>query len=217
MEYSSYRYLWPPRPEEAVAPTSLAMFEPMRWWAQAKMDGTNCTVYVPPAKGDDAFAMGRAGADNRLVWQPGERWRTFESYLPGKGWYAFQGELLHTRGVGVRDTIFLFDLLVDDGEYLIGTTYAERYHRLATLCGNVGAEPWVEDTHMVITPGVWLATNRARAFSEWFAAIRNLPGKPPVEGLVFKNPNGKLAPCTRAVSNAVWQRKCRRPTDHLSF
>lgn len=215
MRYDRYRYLYPPRPETAAAPTTLSSYEAQGWWAQAKMNGTNTTLYVPPDR--KSFAMGRQGPENRIGWQPGDRWASFQHSLPGAGWYVFVGELLHSKGVGVRDTLYLFDILVDDGEYLVGATYRQRSHRLAALCKLFAAEPWVEHTHQVIAPGVWLAASHGHSFAKWFAAIRNLPGKPPVEGLVFKDPRARLLLCGTATANAKWQHKCRRATDHLSF
>jgi hypothetical protein len=217
MRYDSYRYLFPPRPERAGAPNTLSVYEAQGWVGQAKMNGTCCTIYVPPVKGRRSFAMGRHGPENRLQWQPGESWQNFQSHLPGTGWYVFVGELLHDKGVGVRDTFYIFDMLVEDGEYLIGTTFRDRYARLAKLCAATPGERSVEHTHTVITPGIWLATNHAHSFTAWHESIRNMPGKPPIEGLVFKRPDAKLLPCGRASANASWQAKCRRASDHLSF
>ncbi len=214
MRYDSYRYLWPPRPETAAAPNTLPLYERQGWWAQAKMNGTCTTIYVPPDR--KTFAMGRHGPDNRIGWQPGERWAAFQRTLPGQDWYVFVGELLHTKGVGVRDTVYLFDLLVDDGNYLVGVTYHARWARLERLCEAFPAAT-TEDTHQVVTPGIWLAANHQHGFRDWFGSIRAIPGKPPVEGLVFKDPDAPLRICSRATANAIWQHKCRRETDHLSF
>lgn len=212
MKYESYRYLWPPRPVIKIAPTDLGVIEGMGWWGQAKMNGTCCTLYVPPKSMDErSFAMGRHGPGNRLDWQPGSAWMTFADTLKG-GWHVFVGELLHSKGVGVRDTVVLFDLLVAEGEYLVGMSYADRFAKLTELLNNF-AEPWLEATHREYNDGVWLIENRARAFREWFDA----PAHPMVEGLVFKQKNAGLRLCARANSNAAWQVKCRRPKANVSF
>jgi hypothetical protein len=215
MKFSEYRYLYPPRPETAASSPTLHVYEAQGWLAQAKMDGTNCTIYVPPDR--KSFAMGRHGPDNRLQWQPGARWDAFQAHLPGKGWYVLVGELLHSKGVGVRDTVYLFDMLVANGEYLIGETYRDRYRRLEQLCRAMSGECFFEFTHTVVMPGVWLAVNRARGFPAWFTAIRNMPGKPAIEGLVLRQPDAKLLPCIKASANAKGLHKCRVATKHLSF
>lgn len=216
MKYTEHRYLWPPRPETKIAPTDLQLIEGMSWWAQAKMNGTCCTIYVP-ARGSDAeavhgsLAMGRHGPDHILDWQPGAAWKAFADTLKG-GWHVFVGELLHTKGVGVRDTIVLFDLLVEDGEYLVGESYRERMARLTRMLDHY-CEPWKEATHRAYNDGVWLIESRGRAFRQWFDA----PSHPMVEGLVFKNPNAKLRLCSRPTANAGSQVKCRKPKANVSF
>ena len=212
MKYDSYRYLWPPRPDQKVAPTDLHHLQQMRWWGQAKMNGTLCTIYVPADASEPPVAMGRHGPDNRLVWQPGSAWGAFSDTL-APGWHVFVGELLHSKGVGVRDTIVLFDLLVEDGEYLVGMSYRDRHHRLAALLNFYNSDPCIELTHREYNEGVWLIENRARMFKEWFDA----PAPAMVEGLVFKNPDAPLKLCSRAASNSAWQYKCRRPKANLSF
>lgn len=217
MKYLEYRYLFPPRPDTAAAPTTLNQYQDRGWLAQAKMNGTCCTIYVSST--GTSFAMGRHGMSNRLVWQPGEKWQEFQRHLPGKGWYVFVGELLHSKGVGVKDTIYLHDLLVDDGEYLVGETYVDRYERLLALCNNM---PDVEVSlsefvsHIVVTPGVWLAVNHREGFREWYNDINKLAGHA-IEGLVFKQPHSKLLPCGTPSANSKWSNKCRRTTKHLSF
>jgi hypothetical protein len=216
MRYNEYRYLYPPRPATAVAPVTLAAFEGDNWLAQAKMNGTCVTIYVPPNR-EETFAMGRHGPANRLVWQPGKRWTSFQRHLPGDNWYVFVGELLHSKGVGVRDTVYLFDLLVDNGVYLIGEPYIDRLLRLAQICGaeNVLGRA---GTHSVILDGVWLARSRLSRFGPWFGELAQQGDKPAVEGLVLKNPQSRLKPCSTAAANStVGQFKCRLATNSLSF
>jgi hypothetical protein len=217
MKYDSYRYLWPPRPETKIAPTDLGVIETMGWWGQAKMNGTCTTIYVPAWKERESanggsLAMGRHGPGHRLDWQPGAAWEAFADTL-ASGWYVFTGELLHSKGVGVRDTIVLFDLLVEDGEYLVGLSYAERFRRLERLLDGYNRDPRRELTHREYNENVWLITNHARAFRDWFAA----PAPDMVEGLVCKDKNAKLRLCSRPTANAGWQVKCRKPKANVSF
>ena len=72
-------------------------------------------------------------------------------------------------------------------------------------------------THKVVSDGVWLARNHSHSFAAWFAAIKDLPGKPPIEGLVFKDPTAKLWLCVKQTANVIGQAKCRRPAANLSF
>lgn len=208
MIYTEYRYLYPPRPERAIAPTNLAQIEAMGWWGQAKMNGTCCTIYVSPER--QSVAFGRHGVEHRLDWQPGPRWDAFVSTLPGKGWYVFVGELLHSKVKGgPRDTVYLFDILVNDSHYLIGKKYRDRYCKLQDLCDVDSSD----QIYSVVTPGVWIANNQTTDFGKLFAN----PHENAVEGLVFKNPEASLLTCGRATSNQSWQVKCRYAKANLSF
>ena len=213
MKYTEYRYLWPPRPDRKIPPTNLDQLERMRWWGQAKFNGTLCTMYVTPD--GDTLAMGRHGPDHKLAWQPGPAWQAFVNTL-APGWHVFVGELLNDKVKGgPRGVIVLFDMLVEDGEYLVGTTLRERFHRLTEMLNLYNRDARLELTHREYNEGVWLVENRARAFTEWFAALDRAPDM--IEGLVFKSPDGRLQPCGRSASNSAWQVKCRRPTANKSF
>jgi len=156
--------------------------------------------------------MGRHGPDHVLDWQPGASWQAFEATLDG-GWHVFVGELLHSKGVGVKDTIVLFDMLVEDGDYLVGKTLYDRFNRLERLLKAYNSEPQIELTHREYNQGVWLVENRARAFRLWFDA--EAPAM--VEGLCLKDKNAKLRLCSKASANAGGQVKCRKPKANVSF
>jgi hypothetical protein len=214
MRYDSYRYLWPARPERAIPPAILQETEDKGWWAQPKLNGTNVTLYVPPwwQRKSSTLARGRHGDERLKWWHPGARWEAFVERLPTpSGWYVFQAELLHTKGTG-RDTLYVYDLLVDDCDYLVGATLRERYQRLAALCGtpvDSRGKPWFE-----VSDGVWLAATFDWGFTALFDRLRS---DQRIEGLVMKNPNAKLALCSRETSNSSWQVKCRYPKTNLSF
>jgi hypothetical protein len=218
MKYESFRYLWPPRPETKIAPTDLGVIESMGWWGQAKFNGTCTVIYVPaatepfPGGSRGSVAMGRHGPDHVLDWQPGASWQAFEATLDG-GWHVFVGELLHSKGVGVKDTIVLFDMLVEDGDYLVGKTLYDRFNRLERLLKAYNSEPQIKLTHREYNQGVWLVENRARAFRLWFDA--EAPAM--VEGLCFKDKNAKLRLCSRSSANSGGQVKCRKPKANVSF
>lgn len=213
MLYADYRYLYPPRPSLAIAPATIRQCEDWGWLAQAKMNGTCAVIYVAPDR--TSIAMGRHGPTNRLDWQPGERWNAFARSLPGQGWYVFVGELLHSkvRG-GPRDTVYLFDILVSDGEYLVGKKLALRYNLLNALCGFMSKDQWEQTSYYrVVSDGVWLASNRYEGFGNLFMSISD----PAVEGLVLKSPESPLMLCARQSSNDNWQVKCRYAKANLSF
>jgi hypothetical protein len=65
--------------------------------------------------------------------------------------------------------------------------------------------------------GVWLATCVNKGLRSWYDRISKLPRSSGIEGLVLKDPNARLRPCSRATSNSHGMAKCRIPKANLSF
>jgi hypothetical protein len=206
VRYSHYSYLWPPRPELAVPPTMLGFYQKRRWTAQYKKNGTCSVIFVTPEK--RVVAKTRHNDDHK-AWAPSPATTTAFSSLPGPGWYVLVAELLHSKGVGVRNVNYVHDVLVADGKYLVGTTYRERHDLLTRLF--VSRE--VAHSHYVVDDHTWVARNFDVGFSKMFEEISLKED----EGLVLKNGTAKLAVCSRPTANSSWSVKCRRPTKNYSF
>ena len=58
--------------------------------------------------------------------------------------------------------------------------------------------------------------SRAHCFTDGFAGVWNSLAKLD-EGIVFKDPAAKLAPCVTQLSNGTWQVKVRRPHSNYAF
>lgn len=208
MSFDAYQYLWPPRPEQAIPKTLLSYYEKQRWIAQVKKNGTCTVLYVRPDK--QVIVKTRHKTDHKL-WTPSEEFCSQFESLPGNGWYVFAGELLHSKTKHIKDTIYLFDLLVDDGIYLVGATLQARLKRLYALFPT--RVNTITNSHYIIAPKLWLAATIVKNFSERFAALC----MPEDEGLVVKDPRAKLKLCVKATANAGSQVKCRKPTKNYSF
>src|ERR1700756_4000556 len=128
MEYDSFAYLTPPRTEAKIPPSLLSMYEEGGWLAQVKKNGTNSVIFVPPTR--EPFAYNRHG-ERHKAWEFDAESARFFKKLPGRNWYVFNAELLHSKvSGGPRNTNYLHDVLVYDGTYLLGRTYLERYNLL---------------------------------------------------------------------------------------
>jgi hypothetical protein len=243
MRYDSFAYLWPPRPDQPIPQTLLPYYEnSLGYVAQAKKNGTCNIIAVKPSlwradnNADDwMVCMSRHKEDHKL-WTPTAASSAIFKGLPGEGWYVFVAELLHSKlKEGPKDTNFINDILVADGDYLIGKTFGERQYMLYDLfLGEEAADYlsleetnlkgrdllnrnnalqnlrkddiFVAPTHYVLDGNTWLAKNFASDFSKLYNSLVT----PEDEGLVLKNPEAKLSACIRASSNAGWQVKCRR-------
>lgn len=204
MIYDKFVYITPPRAEKAIPPGLLSAYEKPGWIAQAKKNGANSVIFVSPEK--EVFAYNRHGEKHKKWTFTKETAKSFAA-LPGKGWYVINAELLHAKVKGLRDINYIHDILVDDGEYLGGTSYASRYVRLQNLFFNQTMS--VTPTHWILNKNTWLARNFRDNFRQAFDSLKSDED----EGLVLKNMNGILHP----KSNNGWTVKCRRNTKNFGF
>jgi hypothetical protein len=212
MLYQSFSYLFPPRPEKPVPRDFFGYYEKKGWIGQAKKNGTCNVIAVSPDK--TLICMNRHNADHGQ-WSPTKASSEAFRSLPGKGWFVFVAELLHSKialdNGGVRDTNFINDILVHDGHYLVGETFADRQARIAELFLRPGQTEQVG--HYVVDDNTWVAKNRVGDFKGFFAALDT----PEDEGVVLKDPNSVLAICSREKSNVSWSVKSRRQHKNYGF
>jgi hypothetical protein len=202
--YTKFIYLTPPRPENAIPPSRLKTFERKHWIAQIKKNGTNSVIFVSPEK--KVTAMGRHNNEHKQ-WQFTPESAAIFKALPGTGWYVINAELMHSKVPGIRDINYIHDVLVEDGDYLLGTTYAQRYSRLLMLFLHNNTE--MTQSHFALDRNTWLVRNHPQGFRELFDSL----SAPEDEGLVLKNTLGRLAP----KDNSGWNVKCRRPHKNFGF
>jgi len=210
MKYDSWKYLFPPRPESAIPPDMLAFYEKRGWVCQYKKNGTCTIIGVSPDR--KLIAINRH-QENHKAWQLTQHIKdALRSIFTKPLWYVVVAEIMHSKTPTIKDTIFIHDILVHESEYLVGTTFKERQEILNPyLLTNVETK-----THYVCdTDGkVWFAKIYDKGFADLFRSIK----EPKIdEGLVLKDPNGKLRSCDRADANSSWQVKCRHSTKSYQF
>ena len=210
MKYTKYTPLYPPRPEAAIPPQMLAFYEKRKWIAQYKKNGTNCVIWISPQK---KIIIKTRQCENHRAWAmtaylEGELTRLF----PEKKWFVLCTELMHSKTPSIKDTIYIHDMLVWKGEFLLGSTFIERQALLdERLKTNVESQ-----SHYVCDAKgkVWYAKRFEKGFNGLFLMIKD----PKVdEGLVLKDPNGKLRACLTPKENSGWQVKCRHENKHYNF
>lgn len=208
MKYDTYRFLWPPRPERAAPPQLMGFYEQRGWTAEVKKNGT-CTVIF--SRGDTVIFKTRHNDDHK-AWSP---LPSHSATFAGRDqWNVYVCELLHSKGPLVKNHLYLFDILVSDGQELIGATLTERQQILqqrfpspkADIVGSragLGARMIEQDMSQ--------ATPIANPSTIW-PTLGALD-----EGFVFKNPAAKLSPCIVPTANGAWQTKVRRQHANYSF
>lgn len=210
MKYQKFQFLYPPRPENAIPSAMLTYYEGRKWLAQFKKNGTNTEIAISPDK--QFFMKTRHNTDHKQWSLTPHIQKELIRLLPEKEWFVICCELLHNKTKEIKDTIYIFDVLVWKGEFLYDSTFAERKKLLDDrLITNVEAV-----SHYVCDNAgkIWYAKAFDKDFKALFAAIKD----PNVdEGLVLKDPNGKLEACAKPTDNAHWQVKCRHTKKGYAF
>jgi ATP-dependent DNA ligase len=177
---------------KAITPTLINFYERKGWIAQRKRNGTCSTANVD-SEGKVTFFT-RHGEAHK-AWTPTAEAKAWFGQYPDS-YFVF--ELLHSKGAGVRDTIYLFDVLRMEGTDQVGFPLRERLCLLQTLpvSGKISV---------------------ARTYTKDLTALYRGLSDPLDEGIVLKDPEAVLAECHRGGLNANWQVKCRRATKNFGF
>ena len=200
MNYNDYTYLWPPRPEQQIPQGLLNFYERKGFWAQKKKNGTCCVIFV---RGNEVIFKTRHN-DNHKLWSPLPSHIKF--FQGASKWNVYVGELLHSKTPHIKNQLFLFDRIVEDGIHLDGWDFENRYSTL--LEGWDGTD---EGDQIRVHEYVSVAKNYKSGFKELFSSL-----KPEDEGLVLKDPHAPLRSCLQD-SNGSWQVKCRVPHKNYGF
>lgn len=210
MKYTDWLYLYPPRPDFAIPPSMLNYYEKRGWTAQFKKNGTNTIIGIAPDK--KLHAMNRHNA-NHKAWNLTEHIKDeLIRLFPEKKWFVICAEIMHSKTPTIKDTIYIYDMLVWKSDFLLDSTFMERQEILdKRLVTNVESH-----SHYVCDSGgkIWYAKRFDKNFKDLFQSIKQVKID---EGLVLKDPNGKLRACRTSSENASWQVKCRHPTKGYTF
>lgn len=187
-------FLYPPRPEHPIMPSMIPSFEQRGFVAQIKKNGT-CSIVNVDAKGACRFYT-RHG-DTHKAWTPSTETKNYLSKFKDS---TFVFELLHSKGGGVRDTLYFFDVLALKGEDMVGVTFTARMEELRKA--------------LVLAPA---NMSVAEVYTSGLSFLFSSLVDPLDEGLVLKDPKSVLRSCFQEGKNSHWQVKCRRPTKNYGF
>lgn len=197
---------YPPRVEHVISPEQL---ERMRGFiAQPKYNEWRSLVVMTPEKEVQFF--------NRKK-EPLRRFRPQTRILSRliEAFSSESGSVVLDGGV-MPETLILWDVLVLN-KPLIGTTYEERYRLLKKRLNPLRTlyQPRTRIPYALeVMRGLWIPP----VFSGELSAIYEvLSENEKIEGLVLKNPKGKLKRGLRAENNTDWQMKVRKPSELYAF
>ena len=137
MKYNSYRYIYGPRPENTIHNKELDSWDNGSLIAQPKMNGSNCLIFT---NGSKIQVMNRHhDILTNFKIKPDE---IVDSLFRGEkgNWFAINGEYMNKSKMDEKGLVFnhkfiIFDILVLNGDYMVGKTNTQRIDILNDLYG----------------------------------------------------------------------------------
>lgn len=210
-KYLTYRYIYPPRPKNAIPDTELDFWDNGSLIAQPKLNGSNCVIFT---NGDKFMVMNRHNqrltnfrlSDNEIK----------DIYRGDGSWTILNGEYMNKSKSDESGQVFnhkfvIFDILALDGEYLVGKTFEERVEILDKLYGQRDSE---KEYLYSITTNVYRVKSYKDEFKSLFDKLTPIDM---IEGLVMKRKNAKLEIGTSENNNVKSQIKCRKATKNYKY
>jgi len=210
-KYTKYSYIFPPRPKNAIQSSDLDFWDNNTLLAQCKLNGSNCTIYT---NGEKNIVMNRHNGRLTNFQITDEE---IKSMYRGNGeWMVINGEYLNKSKSDENRKVFnhkfvIFDILVLDGDSLVGKTFEERVILLDQLYGTKACEkPYLY--------GISENIYRVKSYTSNFLDLYNdLVEIDMIEGLVLKRKSARLEAGTSELNNVKSQIKCRKPTKNYRY
>jgi len=212
MKYNSYRYIYPPRPKNAISSDDLNFWDNGSLIAQPKLNGSNCLVFT---NGEKLFMMNRHSQNlTNVSISREEVLNLFQGNLGN--WLVLNGEYLNKskqdeRGITFNHKLVIFDILVYDSEYLVGKSFEERVDILDHLYGKNDSEKSFLHS---ISENIYRVKSYQDNFKKLFDELTKIDM---IEGLVLKRKQAKLEIGNSENNNTKSQLKARKPTKNYKF
>ena len=221
------QYIFPPRSSDAVPRDATSMYADLGWIGQLKYNDTHVLIRFT--------ATGKIELWNRHA-------EKVRGYLPTEELAAeleslrelfgvedgkvtiLDGGLLDSKHVALKDQIVIWDLFVLNDEHLVGTTYKQRFDMVASKATsewyykefnfgqNITAHIHVP---LCYTADQWDAQwDKVAEVNEPFLKVG---AGPLIEGLVYKDLDGRLKVGFRQANNSHWIGRSRVTTGRHQF
>jgi hypothetical protein len=209
MVYKNFKYIYPPRPKNAVSPEDLEFWDNGSLIGQPKLNGSNCLIFT---NGDSQFIMNR----HKQRLSGFKLSDQINDIYKGDDWMIINGEYLNKSKSDENNEVFnhkfvIFDILAYNGEYLVGSTFSERIELLDNLYGVDDSE---KDYLYKISDNFYRVKSYNTGFKKRFDDLTPIDM---IEGLVMKRKNAKLEIGATELNNVKSQLKCRKPTRNYKY
>jgi len=211
--YTKFKYIFPPRPETVIPPTRITELCEGIYHAQCKINGACCEIYTF-GEGENKIQryFGRHHNENIANFKLTNN--DFDILKCGNtNFNLVCGEYMNKGKNDINNSplnhvFFIFDILVYNGEYLIGTTFEERIELLDKIFGTENDNGY----YYKISENIYrVKTFKNNLKSLWDNIMIKFPTeKSIIEGLVFKKPKAKLERGLTERNNMLSMLKSRR-------
>jgi len=210
-KYINYRYLYPPRPKNAISPNDLTFWDNNSLLAQPKLNGSNCLIFTNGVK---VIVMNRHNQRLTNFRLTDEEVKSL--YRGNGGWMILNGEYLNKNkmdetGQPFNHKFVIFDILCFDGDYLVGKTFEERVQLLDTLYDQRNCE---KEYLFGISENVYRVKSYLSGFNDLYNKLTPIDM---IEGLVMKRKNARLEIGSSEMNNVKSQIKCRKSTKNYKY
>jgi hypothetical protein len=209
-KYLNYRYIFPPRPKNAIPDTELEFWDNGSLIAQPKLNGSNCVIFTNGVK---TIVMNR---HNQRLTNFNISDNEIKDIYRGEGWMILNGEYMNKSKSDENNQVFnhkfvIFDILGYNGDYLVGKTFEERIVLLDELYGQIDSD---KEYLFKVTENVYRVKSYKVNFKNIFDKLTSIDM---IEGLVMKRKNARLELGTSENNNIKSQLKCRKATKNYKY
>lgn len=217
MKYDSFKYIFPPRPEVKTSQADLSKYDNGEYICQPKYNGSCCIIFT---NGTECYVYNRHKKPLAV-----SKEIEFKKLAQSEQWYVYAGEYLNKgkageRGEKERDKFIIWDVIVWEGQYLIGKTIEERLILLEKIypCRRLVVHPDKLEMykHLCCTEykGIYKAPTYLNSFADLYEEIVQTDL---YEGIVLKKKDSRLTFGFQELNNHDWQIKCRKETKLYNF
>ena len=210
MKYAK-RFIYPPRPKNMIQSIDLVSYDDGSMISQIKSNGSNCVLITN-------------GKEYQVMNRHGQRLTNFnlsaseiKSIYSGDGRYmVLNAEYLNKNkndetGNPFNHKLIIFDILVNEGDYLVGRTFENRINLLDNIYGKVECK---KDYLYQISENIYRNKSYDSGFQEIYDLYTPIDF---IEGLVLKRKNSRLEVSASPENNWRGQVKCRKGTKNYKY
>jgi len=210
VRFESFHYIYPPRPKNSVPTSELDFWDDGSMIAQPKLNGSNAVIFM---NGKDVYVYNRH--NQRLTNFNLSKEELLRLYS-GSGWMVINGEYLNKSkkdetGETFNHKLIIFDILVHNSNYLLGSSFQERVNLLDSLYGKNDSD---KSYLYSVGENVYRVKSFEKGFKEAFDTLTKIDM---VEGFVMKRRNGKLEIGNTENNNSKSQLKFRKKCNMYKY